>query len=404
MDPSLQSFLGKIKGKIETLLIILALVSMYFSFLGAELLADAGGISWLNRSNAVIYAIGIGAAVYTFWAIAMRIVPTLPAGRYRYAGMCITAAGCLFLVALSSWLNVAGLAGPAALDTHMIGQISAYEEATASAYGRARQAEQLIGDLKAHSRRFQSLSEDERSFGRISGAPGPGTVSETLADIATDIEALVEEVKAYLDAAATLSEQARLQLETMRQQAARNEPPVSRMRALAGTADALRATLHELQSKSPAASAARVVRSLSAGIAVKPVSGRSSRIIKAQRDALAAVQAQIDTTATAIAALAADLGGPFDPSAGAPVVERIGPVEAVFRYAGKFVPMWAGGIAIDLIPTIIILYLMLVFAVREDGEREKDRLGPLTVEQIEDAQRALLRLRKPPTLTLPPAE
>ena len=66
MDPSLQSFLGKIKGKIETLLIILALVSMYFSYLGAELLADAGGISWLNRSNAVIYAIGIGAAVYTF--------------------------------------------------------------------------------------------------------------------------------------------------------------------------------------------------------------------------------------------------------------------------------------------------------------------------------------------------
>ena len=60
MDPTLQTFLGKIKGKIDSLLVVLALVSTYFSFLGAELLADAAGISWLNRSNAVIYAIGIG--------------------------------------------------------------------------------------------------------------------------------------------------------------------------------------------------------------------------------------------------------------------------------------------------------------------------------------------------------
>lgn len=317
MDPTLQTFLGKIKGKIDSLLVVLALVSTYFSFLGAELLADAAGISWLNRSNAVIYAIGIGSAVYTFWAIALRVVPSLPAGRFRIAGMCITAAGCLFLVALSSWLNVAGLAGPAALDTHMSRTIIAYEQSVSEAYGQARQTEQLVSDLKSHARRFRSLSEDEAKFGRISGAPGPGTVSQTLADIAGDIEALIEEVKAYLEAAATLSEHARLQLETMRQQAARDEPPVLRMRTLAGTADALRATLHELQGKSPAASAARVVRSLSAGVSVQPVSGRSARIVKAQRDALANVEAQIDSTAEAIATLVADLGGPFDPSAGA---------------------------------------------------------------------------------------
>lgn len=402
MDPTLQTFLGKIKGKIDSLLVVLALVSTYFSFLGAELLADAAGISWLNRSNAVIYAIGIGSAVYTFWAIALRVVPSLPAGRFRIAGMCITAAGCLFLVALSSWLNVAGLAGPAALDTHMSRTIIAYEQSVSEAYGQARQTEQLVSDLKSHARRFRSLSEDEAKFGRISGAPGPGTVSQTLADIAGDIEALIEEVKAYLEAAATLSEHARLQLETMRQQAARDEPPVLRMRTLAGTADALRATLHELQGKSPAASAARVVRSLSAGVSVQPVSGRSARIVKAQRDALANVEAQIDSTAEAIATLVADLGGPFDPSAGAPVVERIGPVEAVFRYAEQFVPMWAGGIAIDLVPTIIILYLMLVFAVRSDNGHDPE--GAITVVQLEEAQRALVRLRRPPSLPSPPNE
>ena len=404
MDPSLQTYLGKIRRKIESLLVTLALVSIYFSFLGAELLADAGGVSWLNRSNAVIYAIGIGVAVYTFWTVALRVVPTLPQGRYRWFGMSITAAGCLFLVAMSAWLNVVGLAGSAALDAHISGVIAAYEESTSSAYGRARQAEQLIGDLNAHSRRFTNLSKDEQEFGRISGAPGPGTVSETLSDIAADIEALVEELKTYLESATTLSQRARLQLETMRRQAAQDAPPVVRMRVLAGTADALRATLHELHSKSPNASIARVVRLLSAGVAVQPVSGRSSGVKKAQRDALAVVEAQIDTTATAIATLAVALGGPFDPTAGVPVMERIGPVEAVFRYADQFVPMWAGGIAIDLIPTIIILYLMLVFAVREDVEKEKDRLGPITVEQLEDAQRALLRLRRPPTVSTPQSD
>lgn len=62
----------------------------------------------------------------------------------------------------------------------------------------------------------------------------------------------------------------------------------------------------------------------------------------------------------------------------------------------------AGGIAIDLVPTIIILYLMLVFAVRSDNGHDPE--GAITVVQLEEAQRALVRLRRPPSLPSPPNE
>ncbi len=401
MDSSLKNYLGKTVSSIALLLPVQAVASAYFSYLGAEALSDAGGVSVLGRASAVVYAAAIGAAIYSFWTIALRVVPTLPSGRFRKAGMSITFAGCLFVTAVSSWLNVAGLAGPAALEVQMNGTVAAYEGAAADAYGRARQAEQLIGDLKATARQFHSLAEDEATSGRISGRPGHGTVSETLAHIADQIEGLIEEINGYLEAAATLSQTARGQLETMRQQAGSDGHPTQKMRALASTADAMRATLHEMRSKSPAASAARVIRSLSAGVAVQPVSGRSEKVAAAQREALADVAQRIDAAAATIAALAADLDDPDDPSAGALVVERIGPVQAVFRHAEHFVPMWAGGIAIDLIPTIIILYLMLVFSVRQDTAQQADRTRELTVEQIRDAMAAMALLRNP-TAQLPP--
>ncbi|MCP5366726.1 MAG: hypothetical protein H6907_09970 [Hyphomicrobiales bacterium] len=401
MDSTLKEFLGKIGDRIDRLLAVLGVVTTYFSFLGAKLLADAAGVTWLNRSSAVIYAVGTGVAIFTFWTIALRVVPTLPAGRFRLAGMGITAGGCLAVVAISAWLNVTGLGGPAAMDIHMTGVIAAYEDGLSTVYGEARRAEALITDLRAHSRRFARMAEDERKSGRISGTPGPGTVSETLIDLSVQLDDLANAVETYLADVGKLSETARSQLESLRHQAALDAPAADRMRAMAATGDKLRATLQEMRGKSPGASAARVIRALSAGIAAKPVDGRSHRVQESQRRALAEVQGRMEETARDVALLATNLNGPDGPSQGVPVVERIGPMEAVYRHAGALVPMWAGGIAIDLIPTVIILYLMLVYAVREDAEEERDRLRDMTLAQIEDSQRALMRLKRPQALPPP---
>ena len=44
------------------------------------------------------------------------------------------------------------------------------------------------------------------------------------------------------------------------------------------------------------------------------------------------------------------------------------PAEAVLRYAGDFIPSWAGAISIDLMPAVLVLILCVVHAaIRREG-------------------------------------
>jgi hypothetical protein len=46
----------------------------------------------------------------------------------------------------------------------------------------------------------------------------------------------------------------------------------------------------------------------------------------------------------------------------------LNPAEAVLRYAGDFIPSWAGAISIDLMPGVLVLILCVVHAaIRRDG-------------------------------------
>jgi hypothetical protein len=44
------------------------------------------------------------------------------------------------------------------------------------------------------------------------------------------------------------------------------------------------------------------------------------------------------------------------------------PAEAVLRYAGDFIPSWAGAISIDLMPAVLVLILCVAHAsIRREG-------------------------------------
>jgi hypothetical protein len=42
--------------------------------------------------------------------------------------------------------------------------------------------------------------------------------------------------------------------------------------------------------------------------------------------------------------------------------QSLSPAEAVLRYAGDFIPSWAGAISIDLMPAVLVLILCVVHA------------------------------------------
>jgi hypothetical protein len=74
-----------------------------------------------------------------------------------------------------------------------------------------------------------------------------------------------------------------------------------------------------------------------------------------------------------IATQAASLSDAADKILAMPRVEPIrfqtmSPAEAVLRYAGDFIPSWAGAISIDLMPAVLVLILCVVHAaIRREG-------------------------------------
>ena len=66
--------------------------------------------------------------------------------------------------------------------------------------------------------------------------------------------------------------------------------------------------------------------------------------------------------------------------------------EAVIRYAGDFLPPWAGAISIDLLPAVLIFILCIVQDVirREDGEEME--IGDMSAADLMRAIRIQKRL------------
>ena len=76
---------------------------------------------------------------------------------------------------------------------------------------------------------------------------------------------------------------------------------------------------------------------------------------------------------SSIAAQAASLSDAANKILATPRIEPIrfqtlSPAEAVLRYAGDFIPSWAGAISIDLMPAVLVLILCVVHAaIRREG-------------------------------------
>ena len=85
--------------------------------------------------------------------------------------------------------------------------------------------------------------------------------------------------------------------------------------------------------------------------------------------------------------------------------------EAVLRYAGDFIPSWAGAISIDLLPAVLVGMMAVVHAAMRRGEDEMEEADRITAGDMLrslDLQRVAARQapgREPgwlPSRSLPP--
>jgi hypothetical protein len=342
---------------------ILALAAGVYTYLGVRELLNGSPATVFFA--AVIYSVAVSVGIYSFWIFLMQFMPHVAdrAGRGLMFGCMLL--GSLMIVAMSSWLNASALAGAAAIQQHLATTVQNYTRDLDAANTNAIAAQGLLPDIQLASSRFAKLAEAERA-GSLTGTSGSGTVVQLLTQMSSQLDSLAQEVQASAKRVSALYEQGGKNLARMRELISDRGPISTRSDAFATESLGLMGVIANLQQTSVAPSVKRAVTSLSSGFIAPAAGGRTADLAERQTAVLGKVE-------SSIAAQAALLAEAADKILATPRVEPIrfqalSPAEAVLRYAGDFIPSWAGAISIDLMPAVLVLILCVVHAaIRREG-------------------------------------
>src|SRR5690349_6979135 len=196
-------------------LAVLALASGVYTYLGVRGLLD--GSATFVFFAAIIYSAAVSVAIYAFWTFMLRFVPIVTSGVQR-AGLFLTmACGCLMIIAMSSWLNAAALAGSAALEQHLAVTLQGYVQDLDDSHSNALASQSLLPDVQRASERFARLAADERSSGALTGTQGSGSVVQLLTQMSAQMNELASTITSSRGEVQALYEQGSTHLAKMRE-------------------------------------------------------------------------------------------------------------------------------------------------------------------------------------------
>lgn len=377
---------------------VLALASGVYTYLGVRDLLN--GDATVVFFAAVIYSIAVSIGIYAFWTFLMRFMPHVTDHRSRGLLFGCMVLGSLMICAMSAWLNASALAGAAAVQQHLANTVQNYTRDLDRAHSNALAAQSLLPDIQMASTRFQQLSEAERT-GSLTGTAGSGTVVQLLTQMSRQLSNLSGEVEKGSERIKGLFEQGGKHLEKMRELVSSRGPINQRSDAFGAEALSLAGVIAKLQQTSSAPTVKRAAEGL-VGSFIAPVAGGRGDLADRQTSVVGKVEASV-------AAQAGALSGAADKIIALPVVtpDRFQPLstaEAVLRYAGDFLPSWAGAISIDLMPAVLVFILCVVHAnIRREGEPQassstitaSDMLTALRLAREVETANAKLQPEKP---------
>jgi hypothetical protein len=350
-------------------LAVLALASGVYTYLGVRGLLD-GSASFVFFA-AIIYSAAVSVAIYAFWTYMMRFIPLVVSGVQRISLFLTMLVGSVMIIAMSSWLNAAALAGSAALEQHMAVTLQGYAEDLDQAHANALASQSLLPDVERASARFSVLAQDERESGALTGTQGSGSVVQLLTQMSQQMIQLAGTISGSREDVSGLFAQGSERLATMRELVSTPGQIEPRSDAFQAEAVQLSAVIAALQQTDVAASVKRAAADLSAGFIAPVADGRVGDLAVRQNQVMATVQSSVDAQSAALVAAAEEI------LATPPVEQRrfvpLSSAEAVIRYWSDFVPSWAGAISIDLLPVVLVLVLMIVNdAMRREAESLKE--------------------------------
>ncbi|WP_027991608.1 hypothetical protein [Sinorhizobium meliloti] len=369
-------------------LAVLALASGVYTYLGVRSILDGSPTSVFFA--AIIYSASVSVGIYAFWSYMARFYPHVTNHTGRAAMLGVMALGAAMIIAMSSWLNAAALAGSAALEQHLAETVEDYTADLDQAHQNALAAQSLLPDIQRASERFAQLAASERQSGALTGTTGSGSVVQLLSQMSAQMKDLENGINASREQVAMLFNQGQKRLETMRTLVSAPGAVAPRADQFSSEVVALTGVITSLGQTSIAPSIRRAADDLSLGFIAPVADGGHADLVNRQDQVMETVRASVAAQSKVLSEAADEI------LARAPVAERrfvpLSSAEAVLRYATDFIPAWAGAISIDLLPGVLVFILAAVHsAIRKQEEKLPfaERITAAELLQALEVQRAV---------------
>ncbi|MEM6312384.1 MAG: hypothetical protein AAF754_20370, partial [Pseudomonadota bacterium] len=189
----LEGHLGWLDTFSGTALGVLATASGIYTYLGVSSLLDENGA--MSVFAAIAYSVAVSVGIFVFWSYMIRLFPAVRSARARIGLLLAMGAGSLAIVAMSSWLNAAALAGSAAVEQHLAKTVQDYQVSLERAHEVALTGQSLERDVARVRQSFEDLSEQEAA-GSLSGLAGRGAVFRVLRQKSAELSGLEGQISA----------------------------------------------------------------------------------------------------------------------------------------------------------------------------------------------------------------
>lgn len=363
---------------------VLAIASGIYTYLGvSSLLEENGAVSFFA---AVAYSIAVSVGIFVFWSYMLRLLPAMRSAG-GFIGLTVsTMVGSIAIIAMSSWLNAAALAGSAAVEQHLENTVRDYQSALEQAHDIALSGQALGREVERARQSFEELAELEQS-GTLSGTAGRGAVFRVLTQKSEELRNLEEQIasqqplieEAFIDGNQILAR--------MRELTVAPGPVDRRSVQFSEESVKLAGVLSRLNQYSVASLVVRAAEDLPASVVLPELDGRNSSVRDAQSATINSVLDALDQRSRTLKNAAEEVLE-IEP----PIETAYNPIssaDAVIRYAHNFVPSWAGAIAIDLLPAILVFVLAITQAAIRNGRDGLSIEDTLTLSDLKAAINAM---------------
>ncbi|MHA7876981.1 hypothetical protein [Roseivivax sp.] len=363
-----------------TALGVLAVASGIYTYLGVSSLLDEDGA--MSVFAAIAYSTAVSVGIFVFWSYLMRLFPAVRSARARIGLTAAMGLGSLAIVAMSSWLNAAALAGSAAVEQHLAETVQDYQSSLERAHEITLSAQGLERDVARVRQSFEDLSEQEEA-GSLSGLAGRGAVFRVLRQKAAELSALESQIAAQTPLVEQAFTEGNAILSRMRALTVEPGPVEARSVEFSEAAVNLQGIITQLRQLSVAPLVERAAQDLSASVVLPELDGSTEETRGSQAATISSVLEVLGQRAATLERAAQNVMT-LTP---APEVSYtpVSAADAVILYARNFVPSWAGAIAIDLLPAVLVLILAVTQAAIRDGREGADLADTMTLAELRAA-------------------